>query len=107
MAMYEESNSSQNVAVALVIVDLDENDIPGAVLNTKSVSSAKRVHPQRQACSSPAQNAFVVRCQKIKVFALLPISAQSICTLSTSLEDDDGCGSTSQIRHFSDLFFHP
>ena len=37
MAMNDESNSSQNVAAALVIVELDENDVPGAVLNTKSV----------------------------------------------------------------------
>ena len=32
-----ETNSSQNLAAAQVIVELDENDIPGAVLNTKSI----------------------------------------------------------------------
>ena len=37
MAMDDESNSSQNAAAALVIVELAKNDIPGAVLNTKSV----------------------------------------------------------------------
>ena len=43
MAMNNESNtcSSQNGAAALVIVELDENDIPGAAFNTK------RVHLQR------------------------------------------------------------
>ena len=40
MAMNDESNSSENVAAALVIVELDQNDIPGVVLNTKSVPGA-------------------------------------------------------------------
>ena len=37
MAMNNDSNSSQNVAAALVIVELSENDIPGAALNSNSV----------------------------------------------------------------------
>ena len=37
MAMNDESKSSLNVAAALVILELDERNIPGPVLNSDSV----------------------------------------------------------------------